>query len=302
MANFRRNHAGGGLGASSMLRSVMLLIVLGGILFALFMGGARLIPGLTGEGERQSSYSGPDAWYYPAVGRGHLVEKQHFALSYREDREQAEWVAYILDREQVTPPWVKRKDWYAEDPAIPTGSATWADYRGSGFDRGHLIPAADRAFSREAMDETFLMSNISPQRHGFNAGIWRELEELVREWVKRDGRLYVVSGPLFGEDPTRIGKNAVAVPEAFFKVLLDLGEPEVKGIGFIIPNAVSYEPVSTYAVSIDAVEAASDLDLFPDLMTDTFEAEMESRYDPGLWPEDPAKFKRRIESWNKDRN
>ena len=302
MAKFRRNHHGGQSAGTSLFRIVLLMLVLGGMLWLIWWGAAGLIPGLPTGGDARRTYAGPEDWYYPELRNGVLVEHRHYALSYREDVEQAEWVAYILDREQVVAPRVRRKDWYEEDPAVPTGSATWADYRNSGFDRGHLVPAADRAFSREAMDETFLMSNISPQRHPFNAGIWRELEEQTRDWAVKDRRLYVVSGPLFGDRPERIGANRVAVPEAFFKVLLDLGEPEAKGIGFILPNQVSYAPLQDYAVSIDSVEARSGIDFFPDLMTGELEQELESRAEPGSWPLDALKFERRVNKWNKDLN
>ncbi len=81
-------------------------------------------------------------------------------------------------------PWVDRQGDFRPDDKVKTGSATPADYRSSGYDRGHLVPAADMAFSAEAMSATFVMSNISPQARNFNNGVWRELEELTRSWAK----------------------------------------------------------------------------------------------------------------------
>ena len=120
----------------------------------------------------------------PASTTGEVILNPYFALSYSETHEQAEWVAYELTAERLDMPWVKRSDNFLPDPKITRASASPTDYRNSGYDRGHLVPAADMAFSEEAMAATFLMSNISPQSSNFNKGIWRELEELTRDWAK----------------------------------------------------------------------------------------------------------------------
>ncbi len=281
------------------IRITALALLLGGLFFAfsLFLGSALFQS--AGKGEA-STWNGSGAFYLPASpGQGPIIRHRYFTLAYNEEHEQAGWVAYILTREELEQPWQERPDRFEEDPAVPTGSATWYDYRGSGYDRGHLVPAADRAFSREAIEETFLMSNISPQEHHFNGGIWRELEELTRNWAKRNGKLYVVSGPLLnGRDKGRIGENEVTVPAAFFKVLLDLSEPELKSIAFLLPNEISYAPLADYAVTIDSVEARTGIDFFPELMTPELEAELEATYDLKRWPFSSEKYQRRINQWN----
>jgi endonuclease G len=292
MSKFKTNHSrqGGGASAGMIVRVGLFGAIVGGLffLFNLFMG--HTDEGFVrGEGE----------YYLPTSTTGAVVRHQHFTLSYSEAHEQAEWVAYRLTREELNEPWVNRTNNFMPDPKVPTGSAMPDDYRHSGYDRGHLLPAADRAFSEAAMSETFYMSNISPQASNFNKGIWRELEELVRSWAKRDKELYVVTGPVLTQPiKGKIGENQVSVPAAYYKVLLDLEEPIVKGIGFIIPNEVSFEPLHTFAVSIDEVEELTGIDFFSELMPKALEAEVEGSFNLDLWEFSVQKHRQRIEKWN----
>ena len=282
------------------VRIVALALLLMGLFFVFsFLLKTELLGPPGDAPERQ--WDGSEAYYLPATpGQLPIIRQRYFTLAYDERHEQAAWVAYILTREELERPWVARSDWFEEDERVPTGSATWYDYRGSGYDRGHLVPAADRAFSREAIEETFLMSNISPQKHHFNGGVWRELEELTRRWAKRNQKLYVVSGPVLNRPgKERIGKNGVTVPVAFFKVLLDLSDPELKGIAFLLPNEISDAPLADYAVSIDSAEAYTGIDFFPELMTPELEAELEAAFELEAWPFSPEKYQRRLREWNR---
>lgn len=230
----------------------------------------------------------------PLVTRpGDLYEKEHYTLHYNETFEQADWVAYELTRREVMGD-TERRDRFRSDKEIATGSAALSDYRGSGYDRGHLAPAADMKMDRESMEDSFLMSNMSPQVPAFNRGIWRKLESWVRTWAYLNESLYVVTGPVFSRaviDPTAlspteyrvIGPNEVAVPEYFFKVLLDYRLPEKKAIAFILPNQRGGPPLESYAVSVDAAEAFTGIDFFPALPDEEEEA-LESRFDMALWP------------------
>ena len=239
-------------------------------------------------------------FFLPTSTTGQIVRHKHFALSYHEEFELPEWVAFELTAQRLKMPWVKRTDDYRPDHKVSTGSADPDDYRRSGYDRGHLAAAADMAFSAVAMSETFFMSNMSPQRRGFNGGIWRELEELNRDWAKRFHHLYVVTGPVLAEQPEAwIGKNRVAVPRAFYRVILDLREPEKKGIAFVVPNEVTEERLETFATSIDKVEALTGLDFFPALMPPELEAKMEANFDPKLWPTNEKKYRLRVKKWNR---
>lgn len=274
--------------------------IIGGLyfLFNFFSGGEG--PKIDWEQDEPSVYAGEEHFLPAGIRGSQVYHYQHYSLSYNEDFEQADWVAYILTRDQLQQPWAERVDNFRPDPTIGSGSATPNDYRGSGYDRGHMVPAADMAFDASAMDETFLMSNISPQARNFNQGIWRELEELTRDWAKKFGRLYVVSGPVLSEQPKGyIGReNEVAVPVAYFKVLLDLDNPEQKGIAFLLDNEVNYEPLYKFTTSIDEVEALTGIDFFPDFMPDDLEAELEGNFNKDLWPFSKRKFDLRVEKWN----
>ena len=213
---------------------------------------------------------------------------EHYSLCYRESYEQAEWSAYCLTEEELVKN-AKRSDDFRADPEITTGSATPADYKKSGYDRGHLSPAADFAFDQNAMSETFYMSNMSPQKGGLNRGIWKDLEAEVRLWAKNFGRVYVVSGPILEKPAAEyqsIGENQVAVPEFYYKVILaplyadeaDKTTPQdaesVIALGFIFPNEKCEGKLDDYAVTVDEVEARTKLDFFS-LLEDKVENEVE---------------------------
>ena len=150
----------------------------------------------------------------PAGGKGEVIKHTGYTLSYNEEYEVPEWVAYELTREEVVTQSVDRKDNFREDKAVTTGSATLNDYKKSGYDRGHMAPAADFRWSFDAMNDTFYLSNMCPQTHAFNAGIWSDLEEAVRSIAYEDECVYVVTGPVLTDGPYEtIGENKVAVPK-----------------------------------------------------------------------------------------
>ena len=190
-----------------------------------------------------------------------------YTLLYNEKHEQASWVAYELTKEE-TYKTVERTDKFQVDPRVKTGTATDEDYKGSGYDRGHLAPASDMGWSQSAMEQSFYYSNMSPQDPSFNRGIWKLLEELVRTWAVEYKSIYVVTGPVLKSGLKQIGPNKVSVPEYFYKILLDYTDPEVKAIGFIIPNKSSDQPLLTYAVTVDSVESFTGIDFFPSLPDD----------------------------------
>lgn len=194
-----------------------------------------------------------------------VIRKTGFSLLYNEVHEQASWVAYQLTQSE-TQGFVERTDNFREDPMVKTGSATSADYQGSGYDRGHLAPAGDMGWSSLAMSESFYYSNMSPQVPAFNRGIWKRLEEQVRSWAVDYDTLYVVTGPVLTADLSKIGPNQVSVPRYYYKVLLDYSEPQVKGIGFVMPNMGLKLPLQNYAVSIDSVERLTGINFFPKLV------------------------------------
>ena len=211
-----------------------------------------------------------------------IIRHQNYTLSYSEEHEQAEWVAYELTRNEILGQF-PRQDAFRSDPLVETGSAALDDYRKSGFDRGHLAPAADMKFDAVAMRESFLLSNMSPQDPRFNRGIWKRLEAVVRQFAYDAGAVHVVTGPVLTESGyRRIGINQVSVPEYFYKVVLDFTEPELKAIGFVLPNTGSEAPLEVFARSVDEVEDLTGLDFFAEL-PDHLESALESRTDIDLW-------------------
>lgn len=210
-----------------------------------------------------------------------IIKYKAFSLSYNEEYEQAEWVAYVLTCSE-TKGKIKRTDNFREDERIMTGSASDHDYKRSGYDRGHLMPAADNSWDLTAMKESFLYSNMSPQEPSFNRGIWKELEEQVRDWACTFDSIYVVTGPIFTDNMKRIGPNKVAVPPYYFKALLYYSSNKTEAIAFILPNEKNNKEIYQYVVTIDSLESQINFDLFYKL-NDEFENAIESRYNLNFW-------------------
>jgi len=199
----------------------------------------------------------------PKVGKGEVVVSHvGFSFLYNEEHEQASWVAYELTREETNAAF-KRSNKFRPDPLVSSLTANDADYSRSGYDKGHLAPAADMGWSSTAMAESFYYSNMSPQVPGFNRGIWKKLEELVRTWAVENTSLLVVTGPVLRKGLKTIGINHVSVPDWYYKVILDNREPGIKGIAFLIPNASQGVGLQSFVVSIDSVESITGIDFFP---------------------------------------
>ena len=211
-----------------------------------------------------------------------IIKHTGYTLSYNEEYEIANWVAYELTRDEVLGT-AERGDDFREDKAVSTGSAKLKDYKGSGYDRGHMAPAADFKWSEEAMSDTFYLSNMAPQDPSFNRGIWGDLESAVRSMAYDNESIYVVVGPVLTDGPYEtIGDSNVAVPNYFYKVILDYTDPEIKAIGFIMPNENSSKSLASFAVSVDEVEEMTGLDFFPALPDDQ-EEEIEKNFNASKW-------------------
>ena len=202
-----------------------------------------------------------------------VVRHLGYTLAYDERHEQARWVAYVLTCAEVEGE-VSRKgnDRFFADSAVATQSAQPWDYGGSGYDRGPLAPAADMKWSRRAMRESFLMSNVSPQRHDFNDGVWLRAEEQVRRWAVAYDSVYIVTGPVLKAGLPKIGKeNSVSVPQMFYKVVYNPARRT--GIALLIEHRESKKPLTAFATTIDEAERVTGIDFFPGLPN---EAEIES--------------------------
>lgn len=308
MAKFRTNHSrnrradSGGM----VFKAGLFVLLIGGLFYVFnrFTGGTKNLSESIEKVENMlrngSDASTPDPEIFlPTSTTGEIIRRSYFTLSYVEEHEQAEWVAYELTREKLAMPNVNRTGDFRPDPKVRKASASPKDYTGTGYDRGHLAPAGDMAFSTEAMSESFYMTNISPQIKNFNGGIWRELEELTRDWAREFDRLYVVTGPVLAQNiREKIGENNVSVPDEFYKVILDISSPEIKGIAFIMPNEISNKKVQDYAVTIDEVEAITGIDFFYQLFGDEPDEQIEGSLDISLWKFNDKKYELRVRSWN----
>ena len=194
-----------------------------------------------------------------------IVYHDGFVLSYNCKHLVPNWVSWLLTAER-TKGKEKRADNFQPDASIKKGPvAEDSDYRRSGYDRGHMCPAADCKHTRTSQNECFLLSNICPQTHSLNAGDWKELEELTRDWALRYDSIYVVCGPVIERDKTyqTIGENRVTVPERFFKVLWrNESGKHAHAIGFVFDNAEQNKPLSTYALTVDEVETITGINFF----------------------------------------
>ncbi|MBU2928798.1 DNA/RNA non-specific endonuclease [Winogradskyella psychrotolerans] len=220
-------------------------------------------------------------YFLPTSTTGHVVHHQNYSLSYSEPHEQAEWVAYELKASHLSSTNHKRP-YFEIDEAVKTGAAHWRNYKNSGYDRGHLCPAADRRFTQEAHDETFLTSNISPQEHKFNAGVWNRLEQKTRYWAKKNDGVFVVTGGVLEDNLKSIGDEEVSVPNQFYKVILDHTKGEIKMLAFLMDHKDSDLPLYQFVVSVDEVERLTGIDFFPEL-DDALEDKLEASSSYKSW-------------------
>lgn len=190
------------------------------------------------------------------------------------------YVCWELTRGEVGGNAPRSKNFYPDND-VP-GCATLADYRGSGYQRGHMMPAADAKFDADVMNETFYLTNMCPQVGALNAGAWGSLEEKCRTWATRDSAIIIIAGPVLTDRITdRIGDTGVAVPKRFFKVILAPYANPPRAIGFIMPNAKVPGGMEAAAVSVDDVEQITGFDFFsalPDDVEDRVESECKFQY------------------------
>ncbi|MBL7983181.1 MAG: DNA/RNA non-specific endonuclease [Flavobacteriales bacterium] len=229
----------------------------------------------------------------------YLISKHQYALAYNNARGTATWVSWHLNADWLGN--APRCDCFLPDPELPPGfftAYTW-DYSGTGFDRGHLCPSADRDLNDADNAATFLLTNIMPQAPQLNQGIWAELEDYARALVLQGNELYIVAGGYGsggtgsqGGTTTTLANGAITVPARYWKVLLIMPNDDAPDIPRItsdtrviavdIPNtqAASALPWGQYRTSVDAIEASTGLNLFSRIPT-TVQNDLEGGVDSG---------------------
>ncbi len=207
-----------------------------------------------------------------------IVRHKAITLSYSFFHRTPYWVAWKLTRERTKGD-ITRKSNFQPDPKLPEPRVQSSDYSRSGYDRGHMAPAGDMKWDEQAMTESFYMSNVCPQNKKLNKDDWRDLEEACRRWANKYGRVYIVCGPIYENNkPKRIGKNKVAVPDKFYKVIL-IDKKQPLALGFVFKNEGHHRHLSQYMVSVDNVEDITGLDFFS-LLEDEIENEIEKTIPP----------------------
>lgn len=215
---------------------------------------------------------------------GEVLCHKGFLLAHDPERKTPIWVVEHLTKEKAMGT-LARKDAFKPDPDLAKGRrAELSDYKGSPYDRGHMAPAADMKWDAQAMAECFYLSNMVPQvGKGMNQGIWRILEEKVRNWAISRGEIYIYTGPVY--DPQKelqtVGKNNVAVPSALFKIVFSPEDQKV--IAFIMPNrSLKTEDMPQYIVSVNDVEKETGLNFFT-VFSEEIQDSFESKKAPALW-------------------
>lgn len=217
---------------------------------------------------------------------GEILDYDYFHVNFNAEAHIPNWVCWELTAAETSGE--EERGNFQTDERVK-GCANSKDYTKSGYDRGHMVPAADMKWSDDAMNSCFYMTNICPQSHSLNSGSWKKLEEKCRLWAQVDSAIVIVCGPIFEPKPDEfIGQNQVAVPKAFFKVICSPYSEPPRGIGFIMPNGKVAGGLQKAAVSIDEVEAASGHDFFyelPDSIENAIESECRFHYWSTLKPQ-----------------
>lgn len=263
------------------LLSALVAIVMVGLYYFFDLPIAEIAGG-SAEDMPEAEYEVADGIEIPKTPQGvseRILKKTNYTVSFNKKYNVPNWVAWSITAEELVERESRTND-FVPDPELPASSAvTTEDYIGSGYDRGHMCPAADNRYHWRAMDECFYMTNMCPQNHNLNAGTWNTLEQLCRRWAKGSGPVYVVCGPIMYDDaePRYIGKkHQVRVPDAFFKVVLrGVGQGMPQAIGFIMDNNSDSQPLRSCCRSVDEVEDITGLDFFSQLddeLEDSLEA------------------------------
>lgn len=252
-----------------------------GILFSCKENEAKTSSYKESKEQISEKFAPTDFDYFPKSTTNQIVVHDNYVLSYNEKYEQAEWVAYTLKEENLKGNNFDRP-FFIQDKKVKTGSSDWRNFKKSGYDKGHLCPAGDMKFSKNAFDETFLTSNISPQKHDFNDGVWNRLEQKVRFWATKYGKIYIITGGVLNDNLKTIGREEVAVPDYFYKIIATNSNGKIKIISFLVPHKNSNLGLYNFVTSVDVIEKMTKIDFFPKL-EDKLENQLEKKNDYKDW-------------------
>ena len=220
---------------------------------------------------------------WPAIDKSDdIIQHIGYTTAYNHTTLTPNWVAYELTKSEADGD-LPRNDAFAQDQACKGRQADLSDYRGSGWDRGHMAPAADMKWSDQAMLESFLLTNMCPQDHECNAGVWERTERMGRRIAGQYGSVHIVCGPVYKSTKYRtIGANQVAIPDAFFKAFLIQADGTYSAIGFYVANTDERQELKATTLTVDELEKIIHRDLFPAL-PDDIEKEIEAKIMKKHW-------------------
>ena len=251
------------------------LVALGGLAYLALAPEATETPGQTEEvrtetrsGRSKAAAEIPAGLELPAPTGGRTVEHAAYVSSYNTETLIPNWVAYELTAEEASGKLGRSGNEFRMDPDLRgCTQAMREDYSGSGWTKGHMMPAADAAFSSSSMAQTFYFTNICPQDETLNAGDWQFLEKKVRGWAKRYGSVFVVTGPIVGTNRYgTIGEREVTVPDAFFKaVLVRRDDGSWSAAAFVMDNDSERYLLKDCIMTVDELERITGFDLYPAL-------------------------------------
>lgn len=219
--------------------------------------------------------------YIPSESKLSTIDHKYYSLGYLEAFEQPAWTYYQYKKNYLNGRH-DRSNVFLEDTAVLTDSAKPEDYKYSGFDRGHMVPAGDMKISERSMQESFFMSNVSPQRPDFNRGIWKKLEREIRRWVSAKGDLHIFTGPIFSKKPSFLRGTSIAIPKAFYKIVVQERKGRYYVAAFIFPNEGSNQRLKKFMRTVDSIEQATGID-FLSTLPDRIENKVESEIQASYW-------------------
>ena len=200
--------------------------------------------------------------YMPESSCGEIIDYSYYSVSFCEEYKLSEWTIYYTNKDKLIAEQVLRNNDFRQDPNLKGRDAALSDYRYSGYDRGHLVPAADMSFNHTAMSEVFFMTNIVPQLPELNRGGMKILESQFREWILNFDSIVIITGWVKDNYQTAIG-SGIPVPAYFYKVFIDIQNK--RSIALLLPNGNDYfpeKPALEYTVSIDYLQRVTGLDFF----------------------------------------
>lgn len=229
---------------------------------------------------RTSLHAARHDYAFPAMN---IIEYEGFVVSYDDKHLIPFWSAYTLTSDEVLSSAAPAKGSFQQDSKVTFPQADYSDYKGSGWSRGHMAPAADFKWSTSAYLGTFVYTNCCPQNASLNNGSWNVLENKIRRWAEQYKELYIVTGPIITEGSERtIGTNGVAVPDAFFKAVLAHFGDEYFAIGFVMSNSSEKQSLLESCVSINKLEQMTGFDFFP-FLDDSIEDDVEEMINRTFW-------------------